>query len=117
MALPTREGVIPIPITLNAADTEELDLTVENFPPKTLGPTWRRDSEGTFLRPKHSLGWQIAGWVQEYILDPNGDAHDPRPWRFTKEQLRFLVWWYAVNSDGEFIYRQGVLQRLKGWGK
>lgn len=109
--------MIPIPITLNAADTEELDLTVENFPPKILGPTWRRDAEGAFLRPKHSLGWQIAGWVQEHILDPNGDAHDPRPWRFTNEQLRFLVWWYAVNSDGEFIYRQGVLQRLKGWGK
>jgi phage terminase large subunit-like protein len=33
------------------------------------------------------------------------------------EQLRFLLWWYAVDGQGRFVYRKGVLQRLKGWGK
>src|SRR5699024_12128674 len=33
------------------------------------------------------------------------------------EQLRFILWYYALNEDGEFIYRRAVLQRLKGWGK
>lgn len=33
------------------------------------------------------------------------------------EQLRFLLWWYAVDEQGRFVYRKGVLQRLKGWGK
>ena len=100
---------------MSSADTKELDLTVENFPPTLLGPTWRRGGDGNFLRPKHSLGWQVAGWVHEYILDPNGDPQNPTPWRFTNEQLRLILWWYAVDGNGRFIYRQGVLQRLKGW--
>jgi hypothetical protein len=37
-------------------------------------------------------------------------------WQFTLEQLRFVLWWYAVDESGEFVYRTGVLQRLKGWG-
>lgn len=40
-----------------------------------------------------------------------------KPWKFTDEQLRFVLWWYAVDENGDFIYRTGVLQRLKGWGK
>lgn len=28
-----------------------------------------------------------------------------------------MLWWYAVDDTGRFIYRKGVLQRLKGWGK
>ncbi|WIM95779.1 terminase [Actinoplanes oblitus] len=31
--------------------------------------------------------------------------------------MRFILWWYAVGHRGRFIYRKGVLQRLKGWGK
>src|SRR5690348_2730254 len=42
---------------------------------------------------------------------------DGGPWRFTPEQLRFVLWWYAVDEDGRFVYRTGVLQRMKGWGK
>lgn len=102
---------------MDSTPTEELPLTIENYPPTVLGPTWRRDAEGQFIRPKHTLGWQAAGWVHEYVLDPNSDAHDPTPWRFTNEQLRLLLWWYAIDEHGEFIYRQGVIQRMKGHGK
>lgn len=35
----------------------------------------------------------------------------------TDEQARFLVWWYAVDEFGRFVYRNGLLRRLKGWGK
>lgn len=28
-----------------------------------------------------------------------------------------MLWWYAVDQAGRFVYRKGVLQRLKGWGK
>jgi phage terminase large subunit-like protein len=31
--------------------------------------------------------------------------------------MRFILWWYAIDARGRFIYREGVLQRLKGWGK
>src|SRR5690606_29602561 len=29
----------------------------------------------------------------------------------------FVLWWYAVDSSGRWLYRDGVLQRIKGWGK
>jgi hypothetical protein len=51
------------------------------------------------------VGWP---WLQH----ANG-----RPWRYTGEQFRFVLWWYAVDESGTFLYRDGVLQRLKGWGK
>ncbi|MFC0622827.1 hypothetical protein [Kribbella deserti] len=28
-----------------------------------------------------------------------------------------MLWWYALDESGRFIYRKGVLQRMKGWGK
>lgn len=34
----------------------------------------------------------------------------------TKEQKRFILWWYAIDAQGKFIYRDGVLGRIKGWG-
>lgn len=76
-----------------------------------MGPTWQRDGDGWYL-PKHTLGWQIAGWCSEWLQNDEGDG----PWQFTLEQLRWLLWWYAVDETGRFIYRKGVLQRLKGWG-
>lgn len=97
--------------------SDEVELTVEALPPTYLGPTWARDENGLFVRPRKTLGWEIAGWASKYLIDPNSDPHNPQPWRFTNEQLRFVAWWYALDDEGDFIYRQGVLQRLKGWGK
>ncbi|WP_254407329.1 terminase [Streptomyces sp. GMY02] len=71
-----------------------------------------REVDGSWILPEHTLGWQIAGWCAEFLK-----AEDGGPWRFTREQMRFVLWWYAVDENGRFIYRKGVLQRLKGWGK
>lgn len=92
---------------ISTLTTEELEALAPEF----HGPTWQKDAFGRWKLPKHTLGWQIAGWCSEYL---NGEGGGP--WKFTKEQLRFLLWWYAIDDDGEFIYRTGVLQRLKGWG-
>jgi phage terminase large subunit-like protein len=35
----------------------------------------------------------------------------------TDEQVRLVLWWYAVDDAGQYIYREGVIRRLKGWGK
>lgn len=35
----------------------------------------------------------------------------------TDEQMRFTLWWYAVDENGNYVYREGLLRRLKGWGK
>lgn len=66
--------------------------------------------------PKHTLGWQILGWTKEYLLQPDGPKAG-EPWVFTKEQARFLLNWYAIDEQGRFIYRYGMLRRMKGWGK
>ncbi|MCX5237233.1 terminase [Streptomyces prunicolor] len=85
---------------------------IDNLEPSLLGPTWALEPDGSWKLPEHTLGWQIAGWCAEFLK-----AEDGGPWRFTREQLRFVLWWYAVDENGRFVYRKGVLQRLKGWGK
>src|SRR5690606_33355988 len=52
----------------------------------------------------------------EYVTQPSG----PRaglPFVPTNEQFRFILWWYAVDVAGMFVYRQGLLRCLMGWGK
>lgn len=81
--------------------------------PVRHGPTWRRGPDGRFVMPRFSLGWHVLSWAGEWLRHGDG-----RPWRYTPEQARFVVWWYALDPEtGLFLYRDGFLQRLKGWGK
>lgn len=80
------------------------------------GPTWRRYRDGGFYLPDHSLGWGVINWLAEYARQPGGPSAGD-PFLPTLEQARFLVWWYAVDENGRFVYRSGLLRRLKGWGK
>ncbi|WP_405056974.1 hypothetical protein OG474_30070 [Kribbella sp. NBC_01505] len=93
---------------MNPLTPEEIHL----LEPTYIGPTWMTNDDGSWHLPTRTLGWQIAGWCTEYLLGEDG-----KPWKFTREQLRFILWWYAVDETGRFIYRTGVLQRMKGWGK
>jgi len=77
-----------------------------------IGPTWQRDEDGHLLPPPPlSLGWHIARWAGKWLQHETGN-----PWHFTDEQFRFLLYWYSMGVDFRFNYRDGVLQRLKGWG-
>lgn len=63
-----------------------------------------------------TLGWGVYAWGEEYLLQPDGEnAGDP--FTFTREQLNFILWWYAVDASGRFVHRRAVLRRAKGWGK
>lgn len=84
-----------------------------------LGPTWERnpDWDGVdpltkYVLPELTLGWQILAWIEDNLLNDEGGPFKPTP-----EQARLVLWWYAIDERGRFIYREGVLQRLKGWGK
>lgn len=109
--------MIPIP-TLTKGEAE-VEYDPEVFEPVAIGPTWQKDENGKWLLPERTLGWQVAEWAAKWLnADDSDESEGERvPWRFTTEQLRWLLWWYAVDENGEFIYRTGVLQRLKGWGK
>lgn len=80
--------------------------------PTLVGPTWQRTEDGFWLLPERTLGWAVLGWAGVWLQHTQGV-----PWRYTLEQARFLLHWYSVDYRGQFVYRDGVLQRLKGWGK
>jgi hypothetical protein len=80
--------------------------------PIRIGPTWQLDASGGWLLPDATTGWDVLGWCGTELQHGRG-----KPWRFTLEQARFLLWWFSVDASGVWIYRDGVLQRLKGWGK
>lgn len=79
--------------------------------PYHLGPTWARDEDGAWRLPRWTLGWEQIGWISENLL------LDGEPVRLTDEQCRFILWMYAVDHRGRFVFRDIVLQRMKGWGK
>lgn len=78
--------------------------------PVRIGPTWRY-ANGWVL-PTATLGWRILAWCGVWLRDKHG-----KPWQFTPEQARFVLWYFALDEDGDFTYHSAVLQRLKGWGK
>jgi hypothetical protein len=82
--------------------------------PVCIGPTWRKDAKhpSGFAYPKLTLGWAALYWAFDWLQLPSGE-----PWLCTPEQERFVCHWYAIDSRGRFLCRDGVLQRLKGWGK
>lgn len=80
--------------------------------PECIGPSWMIGPDGHWVLPERTLGWGMLGWYGTWLqLSPG------IPWRDTLEQARWTLWWYAVDEHGRFVYRDGVLQRLKGWGK
>jgi hypothetical protein len=66
--------------------------------------------------PDLTLGFWIARWIETELRQPNG-KRARKPFELTKRQLRFLVWWYAVNEDGEWLYQHGTRRLAKGSGK
>lgn len=67
--------------------------------------------------PQHTIGWHALAWSAEYLRQPDGpDAG--QPWRYTPEQARFILWWYATDPDvTRFTYRRAMFRRIKGHGK
>lgn len=89
---------------------DELPPIGQKYDPVKIGPTWDHDGSGWVL-PKWSLGWEGLAFAGQYLM------HKGKPWQYTLEQARFLLWFYSVNEDGVFDSHSAVLQRLKGWGK
>jgi hypothetical protein len=93
--------------------------------PAHYGPTWRRnpDWDGVskldeFVLPERTLGWHALNWISKNLLDDDTDEFGEQlPWKPTNEQKRFILWFYALDERGDFLYREIVLQRLKGHGK
>ena len=109
-----KETLDRIARSIKLGDNEVIseELLEDIITPNYIGPTWATDEDGNWVLPEHTLGWEIAGWCTKWLRHP---GKPEEPWRFTPEQLRFVLWWYALDAEGNFKYQSGVLQRRKGW--
>lgn len=82
------------------------------YEPVKIGPTWQHDENG-WLLPEFTLGWQFLAWCGHWLT-----GKGRKPWLFTAEQARFILWYYALDPETtDFLFHSAILQRLKGWGK
>lgn len=113
----------PALIVSEKAELEEIktwyrDLLDSTVPPADLewdpvkiGPTWQWDPVSGWALPEATLGWDCLAFAGRWF------THKGKPWQYTAEQARFILWYYAVETTGQPVYHSAVLQRLKGWGK
>ncbi|MDG3012468.1 terminase [Rhodococcus sp. D2-41] len=66
--------------------------------------------------PKLTLGWEALAFAAKYLRHPNGIRAGQR-WQYTPGQARFLLWWYAVDENGRWLYYHGARRLSKGSGK
>ena len=66
--------------------------------------------------PDLTLGWEALAWAAKYLRHPNGIRAGKR-WQFTREQARFVLWFYAVDESGSWLFHRGVRRLAKGSGK
>lgn len=93
--------------------------------PIAHGPVWSKDPNWTgprdpkgYILPHFTLGYQALKWASENLLGEEMDEAGKRlPFKPTPEQVRMILWFYAIDERGRFIQRQVTWQRLKGHGK
>ena len=66
--------------------------------------------------PSFTLGWEAIRWAESLLIQPNG-PRARQPFRFTRDQMRFVLWWYALDDDGQWLFNHGVRRLAKGSGK
>ena len=66
--------------------------------------------------PELTLGWEVVRWATKYLKQPNGPKAGQR-FEFTDTQIRFLLWFYAVDDGGEWLFHHAVRRLAKGSGK
>lgn len=90
--------------------SQPAELPGFEWTPVPIGLSWRIEG-GRWVLPERTLGWQVLAWCGRWL------QHRGQPWVFTGEQARIVLWWYSVDVQGRWLFRDGVIQRLKGWGK
>lgn len=90
-----------------------------------LEPPWTDSRYGSTCYgprglPPLSIGAQVITWGMTHLTIPDGDLAG-HPWVPTLEQMRFIMWFFALDPASRrrarWLYRRAVLQRMKGAGK
>lgn len=64
-------------------------------------------------KPTETLGYQTIRWCQRYIVQPDGDRAG-ESWHFAPEQLRFVLWFYAIKRCAVGRAYLASLEYLRG---
>ena len=103
-------------------------LAVAEAPASRLAtlPAWPWDIlDGDAPR---TLGWHAIAWAEgwsgfpgvpdgfEGLVQPNGPRAG-KPFRFTRDQQTFLLWFYSLDDDAHWLYNYAVRRLAKGSGK
>lgn len=68
--------------------------------------------------PDYTIGWGILAWCSKWLKNPDeAGGEKGGQWVFKPDQIRFILHFYAVNSQGEWICTQAYRERAKGTGK
>lgn len=66
--------------------------------------------------PALTLGYEAILWAEKYLIQPNG-PNAGQPFRFTQSQGRFVLWWYALDDQGRWLFHHSARRWAKGAGK
>lgn len=63
-----------------------------------------------------TLGYGVVDWVERNLRQPNGPAAG-KPFRYTNDQVNFMLWAYALDDDARFVFNLLARRLAKGSGK
>ena len=63
-----------------------------------------------------TLGYEVLAWAESFLAQPDGLLAG-EPWQWTNTQARIVLWWYAIDPQGRWIFRRGQIVLPKGSGK
>jgi hypothetical protein len=66
--------------------------------------------------PALTLGFEAAAWAHRWLVQPNGPRAGQQ-FKLTLDQFRFLLWWYALDAEGHWLFNHGARRLAKGSGK
>lgn len=85
--------------------------------PIVHGKTFERlPDDSDWVYPELTIGYDVIDWIEENLVQPDG-LNAGSPIRLTPEQGRFILWLYAINDNGRFLYQNLTMVRIKGASK
>lgn len=60
-----------------------------------------------------TLGLDLLAWSETELIQPDGD-YAGSPWQWTTPQGRYIMWWYSLTDEGQYLFRRGQIVLPKG---
>jgi hypothetical protein len=61
-------------------------------------------------------GADVLAWASVTLSQPDGPRAGEH-WEWRDSQVRFVLWWYAMDEQGEYLWRRSQIVLPKGTGK